>query len=146
MGLAEVQAISSRRLAEAMRFDPALGYPAPDVEALVWFTLNHLDEDPGAEIVVWTVVSIPVPGPTGWAVAATIQVDVRDQSKRAAFRRADIARRLVLALPAQTWLDGVVNDVTVVTGPAWLPDYDTGKPRYTTQFVVQVHPREGATP
>lgn len=132
--------ITQRRLAELVQVDPALAYPMPDVEALVWATVKHLGDDYGAAVTSWAYASAPRPGPTGWLVASSIQVDVRDQSKSAAFRRADIARRLVLGLAGRVWPDGVVSLVDVVGGPSWLPDYDTGRARYVTQFVVQVHP------
>jgi hypothetical protein len=138
-----VERINTRRLAQAASFDPALAYPMPDVEALVWSAISHLGDDYGAAIESWCYVSVPMPGPSGWVVSSSIQVDVRDQSKRAAFRRADTARRIVLGLVSVPWDEGVVNRSDCIGGPAWLPDYDTGRPRYVLQFLVQVHPNNG---
>ena len=133
-------AITARRLAEVAAADPTLAYPQPDVEALVWRTISHLGEDEQASVSSWAYASNPVPGTQpGWAVAVTMQIDVRDRSKHATFRRADVARRLVQGLSGQSWSDGVVSRVDIVAGPFWLPDLD-GSPRYVTQAVVQVHP------
>jgi hypothetical protein len=135
--------ISRRRIAQSATFDPALNFPMPDIEAFVWQAVSHLGDDYGSSITSWCYASVPVPGPSGWNVLSSIQVDVRDQSKAAAFRRSDTARRIVLGLISVPWSEGVINRVDMVAGPQWLADYGTGRPRYVTQFVVQVHPNNG---
>ena len=135
--------ISEKRLRQSAEFDPALNFPMPDLEAFVWQAISHLGEDYGAAVNSWCYASVPVPGPSGWNVLSSIQVDIRDQSKAAAFRRCDTARRIVLGLISVPWSDGVINRVDIIAGPSWLADYGTGKPRYMTQFVMQVHPNNG---
>lgn len=134
--------ITRTRLAVAAEADPVLAYEMPDVEALVWSTISHLADDHGASVTSWSYSNDPVPasGPAGWSSGNSIEIDVRDQSKARAFRRADTARRLVMGLAGQPWSGGVVNVVRWLGGPIWQPDYDTGKPRYLVQLLVQVHP------
>ena len=135
--------ISDRRLGQAARFDPALAFPMPDIEAFVWQAISHLGDDHGAAVNAWCYASVPVPGPAGWNMLSSIQVDVRDQSKAAAFRRSDTARRIILGLVSVSWADGVINRSDLTGGPSWMADYGTGRPRYVTQFVMQVHPNNG---
>jgi hypothetical protein len=115
--------------------DPALEYPRPDVEALVWKTVRDL-----GSITSWAYTALSLPAPAGWLSAVSVQVDARGNSKAATYARADRARRRVQALVEVDWPDGVVSSVEVVEGPFWNPDVD-GAPRYTARYEVRVHPR-----
>jgi hypothetical protein len=124
-----------------MAADPALDYPRPDVEALVWDTVRSL-----GGCTTWAYSSgDQTRAPAGWLSIVSVQVDVRARSKHAAFQRADQARRLILALPYSAWDDGVVADVVNLDGPFWLPDTD-GCPRYVARYEVRVHPLPAASP
>ena len=77
------------------------------------------------------------------ATVASLQVDVRASSKRAARDRAYEALGVALNLPWLPWDAGVVAKVDTVAGPSWEPDPD-GAPRYL--FRVNVTHRPNWTP
>jgi hypothetical protein len=112
--------------------DPALLVPRPDIEHWVYRLLK-----PIGQFQVWTYAVVDL-DPSGWAAAASLQLDVFASEKGVAYRLADAARRLVCSLPLVTWPEGVVNRVDVVDGPFWFPA-DTG-PRYVARYRVVFHP------
>lgn len=118
-----------------MAADPAIEYPRPDVEALVWATVRDI-----TSITTWAFTAVALPAPTGWLVAVSVQVDVRGPTKAAAYGRAVEARRRLLGLPWASWADGVVSRVDIVEAAWWNPDPD-GHPRYTARYEVRAHPR-----
>jgi hypothetical protein len=115
-------------------YDPTLDYARPDVEALV-----HAVVQPYGGVVSWATTAEDRDLP-GWLAAVTVQVDVKAGRKAECFRKADLIRRAVCALPWADWPDGVVARVDTTEGPFWLPDSD-GAPRYVARYVVVVHPR-----
>jgi hypothetical protein len=124
--------------------DPALHYSRPDVEALVWATVADLEVAGGrCTITVWAYMAVPLPAPTGWLTAESVQVDVWGPglTKAATRERADIARRRLLALPWLDWPGGVVSRVDVLESPWWNPGPETDRPRYTARYEVRAHPR-----
>lgn len=113
--------------------DPALNYPRPDFELLLYQTVQPL-----GGTVTWAY-SATEGDPPGWLFTAHVQVDCRASSRADASARADQARRAICALPAGSWPGGVVNSVEVTEGPLWAPDPD-GAPRYVARYAVTGHP------
>jgi hypothetical protein len=115
--------------------DPAIDYVRPDVEALVWATVNDL-----RSMTTWGYTAVALPAPIGWLVATSVQVDARGSTKKAAYDRACAARQRLLALPWADWPEGVVTGVDIIEDAWWNPDLD-GAPRYTARYEVRAHPR-----
>lgn len=118
--------------------DPAADYPRPDVEALIWSQVQDL-----TRVTSWAFIAVPLPAPTGWHVATSVQVDVRGPTKQATYHRANEARRRLLNLPFVEWADGVITAVFIIEDAWWNPDPD-GKPRYTARYEVRAHPAPAA--
>ena len=114
--------------------DPVLHYPRPDVEALVWSTVRLF-----GGVVTWAYTTAER-DLYGWLSTVNVQVDARAGRKGEAYRRADLIRRAVCALPWTDWDQGVVARVDTTEGPFWLPDVD-GAPRYVARYAISVHPR-----
>jgi hypothetical protein len=114
--------------------DPALDYPRPDMELLVWETVAPLG---GTQS--WSY-SATEGDPPGWLSTTYVQVDCRAGSRHDANARADAARQAICALPwAESWPHGRVCRVVVEEGPFWLPDPD-GAPRYVARYAITAHP------
>jgi hypothetical protein len=99
--------------------------------------------EPLGGVVTWAYTAAePADTLRGWVANVSVQVDVKAHNRRAAYRRADAARRAVCGMPWQEYPDAVVVSVDVLTGPFWLTDQQ-GAPRYVTRFGLVVHPRPG---
>ena len=111
--------------------------PPPDIEAWVYSNLKSL-----GGITVFAYDSAPgqhyINEDTG------LQVDCRASSKARARDRAYDARSRLLALVGAPWDAGIVQGVTVDTGPSWLPDED-GAPRYTLRVMVKYRSARSTT-
>lgn len=118
--------------------DDVLTYARPDVEKLVWQTVQ-----PFGGTLTWAY-NAGEQDLRGWLTTVNIQVDVRAGRKADAYRRADQVRRAVCSLPWADWSEGVVVSVDATEGPFWLPDGD-GAPRYVARYAVTVHPRPAST-
>lgn len=105
----------------------------PDLEAHVLSVLDAL-----GGIRVWAYDSRPAMHAI--LEQTNLQVDVRAAKKKTARDRAYAARALLLGLALQPWDDGLVSEVTVVSGPLWQPDQD-GAPRYVIRVAVQYQNR-----
>ena len=112
----------------------------PDVEALIWSRIHPFGDVPGAEVRSWAYARVPTSGPRGWSVQVSMQIDVRDTTKQRAFARASQVLATVLCLPGTPWDEGIVTDAQLIDGPSWLPDIESGRPRYVIQALVQAHP------
>lgn len=117
--------------------DPALFYAQPDIEYHVYRTIKPL----GAGLMVWSLF-VMTGDPSAWIFQTWIQVDVRSHSKKAAYERADEARRAICALPWTPWDEGVVARVDVMEGPMWMPDQNNA-PRYVARYAIYYHPQRG---
>lgn len=105
-----------------------------DAEALCVSTLAGLDvtvQQVGATMEYPNVVE-----------TATIQIDARAATKKAARDVAYEARSLLLRLPYTE--PGTAGRVAVVQGPSWLPEPD-GEPRYVTTVTVTCRARNPVT-
>jgi hypothetical protein len=128
------------RSAAALPADPLLDIPRPDVEWLVREVVRPLG---GTVTWVYATSDGGRLGPRGWASTLNVQVDVRANSKRAAYRRADEVRRAVCLLPFRSPASaGVVASADVTDGPAWMPD-GVGHPRYVVRFALVARPARG---
>jgi len=118
--------------------DPALDYPRPDMELLVWETISPLG---GCQSWSYSVIEEPPSwNGAGWLSTTYVQVDCRAGSRHDANARADAARQAICALPwAASWPHGRVCRVAVEEGPFWLPDPD-GAPRYVARYALTAHP------
>jgi hypothetical protein len=113
--------------------DPALDHPRPDMELLVWQTVQSL-----GGVTSWSY-SVIEHDPPGWLSTTYVQVDCRAGSRHDASRRADAARQAICALPWGSSPLGRVCRVVVEEGPFWLPDPD-GAPRYVARYALTAHP------
>jgi hypothetical protein len=74
----------------------------------------------------------------GWAWFTSLQVDCRANTMDRAYQMADQARRILTALPWETWDAGVVGVVEEADGPNWSPD-ENGGPRYLFRMRFSCH-------
>lgn len=119
--------------------DPALGWPEPDIE---WHVYNVLR--PLGNLQVWSL-SGTNGDPPSWQYITRLQVDVRGQTRKSAWRRADMASRMLRGLQMVPWDEGVVNWCSLTTRPMWMPDQVNG-PRYVLRCQVWYHPNPARRP
>lgn len=117
--------------------DPVLRFARPAVELAVRGAVRNR-----GGTVTWCYAATEGQ-PRGWLSVVDVQVDVRANSKRSAWRRADACRRAVCLLPWQSEPRGVIASVDVTGGPFWLPDTD-GRPRYVARYAIGAHPSRPA--
>ena len=121
-----------------MTANPAVAYPHPDVEAVAFALLKPL-----GGVTLWTY---DVQESTyGWLTTHAIQVDVRASDKKRCHDRAWTARASLLDLAGSAVEGGYCVDVSVVSGPSWLPD-ENGAPRYVARYALTVRPGPTETP
>jgi hypothetical protein len=115
--------------------DPVLRYARPAVELAARDAVRNL-----GGTVTWCFAATEGQ-PRGWLSVVDVQVDVRANSKSAAWRRADACRRAIKLMPWGAHPHGVIARVDVTDGPFWLPD---PRPRYVARYAVWCHPRRPA--
>ena len=116
--------------------NPALLQGLPDVEALLHTTL--------AERTV-TVSSFGLEWPWPHRLSIhDVRIVTRAASKQTCSDEAWSVHAAVIALRGKRWEDGLLADVEVLQGPAWLPDPD-GRPAYAADYRLFAHPL-GASP
>lgn len=119
--------------------DPALALPRADVVHYLWQQIRGFGRD---------VKVREYDGATGdpeTVLAVTyIQVDTPAASRPRAWEIADQTRRTLRGLVDGPWPDAVITEMTVVSGPRWLPD-ENGQPCFVTRYRVGHHSRQGWT-
>lgn len=120
-----------------MMVDPALERPRADVVHYLWTQIRDL----GNRILVR-----PYDGATGdpeTVLAITyIQVDTPGANWERAWQVTDRCRQKLRSLVDGPWPEAIITEMTITSGPRWLPD-ENGQPCFVTRYRVGHHPRQG---
>jgi hypothetical protein len=100
---------------------------------------GELPENPPADLIVVSRVGGVTPEPR-WLDVASIQVDARGSTKKDAGDTARAAEKSLMEMVGTQPGGGVVTRVWSAIGLQWLPDDETGTPRYVFQVAVTAHP------
>lgn len=115
--------------------DPALGRPRADVVHYLWQQIRGL----GRAVQVREYDALTGDPETVLAVTF-IQVDTPAASRERAWQIADQCRRKLRSLVDGDWPEAVITEMTVMSGPRWMPD-ENAQPCFVTRYRVGHHPR-----
>lgn len=129
--------------------------PPPNVEAIVVTALRedagvtevvgqrvHGSRPPDAVDPLLVVQRVGGNADGQWIENARIQVDAWGTTRGDAFAGANAAAAALRELSG-AFDSGVLSGAERTSGPMWLPDPVTDRPRYIVQFTVYAHPLTG---